>query len=247
MKYTLALDASTERHIRTLLCLYIFELLRYRYVNATAGARFVRMPHTLAVLLAYLIVTYALTVGIVEGNYTKSIAWSACVGVVVWGVCNLVLMNISNAWSRERAEDDVMAGIASCILAGVVGANALNVWYLVAAIFLLTVTNESASSTESGILPEKALTNQPIPIIVAIHGKDHHGSVSFVVDNLFVVRLANQVSAEHTYNDAVLAAARASHPTITFNQVTLQNGQPVGLPTFADIYARAELTSLRAT
>ena len=247
MEYTLALDASTEQCIRTLLCLFLFELFRYRIVAATESARFVRMPHTLAVLLAYLAVTYALTVGIVEGDYGASIVWSASVGVVVWGVCNAVLMNISSTWSRQMAEDDVMAGIVSCVLAGVAGANALNVWYLIAAIAILLLFTHEDSGPGSGMLPYQALTIRPIPITVLIHGQDHGGTVTFVADNLFVVDLVGKIGTAGTYREAVLEAARASHPSESLQEVTLKTGEAMGTPTFAEIHARAELTSLRAT
>lgn len=218
MQYTLTLDTSTENNFRTLLCLYLLELLRYRFVAVTAHARAVRAPYALSVLLAYLCVTYALTVGIVKGDYAASVAWCASVGVLAWGVCNAVLMNLSPTWSRQMAEDDTLAGIIYCVLAGVAGANALNVWYLAAAVGCIMFLNQDLSTAStSGFLPLQALTSMEVQISVSIKGKFPHVHGGTVIyqhqGKVFQVALneGKKRYFDPVYTAAVLAAVQASH------------------------------------
>lgn len=223
MEYTLALDVSTERALRTLMCLFLFELLRYRIVEATSRARLVSMPHTLAVLLAFLCVTYALTVGIVEGDYGASVVWSASVGVLVWGVCNAVLMNISTTWSRKMAEKDALAGVANCVFAGLAGANALSVWYLVAAIVVLRVFDmDSDPGLPTGMVLQQVLVAVPIKVTVVDHVHSCTVRLSNTPPVLNVTMENNEVTAVG-YAAAVLQAAQLSHPKLALSKVTYAN------------------------
>ena len=175
--YTLHPDVHIKDAARTLLCLFAFDLLWFGYLSSYGAIRFRRMPYRIIALMVYLIIAYSLTTGIVVGNYVASIGWAASIGVLVWGVFNGVMINLTVQWTTDIAVQDTLAGVTNCIVAAAVGAKSYSVWYpaiviLGLLIFLTLYSISSATSTSNTFVPFAQIVQYEMsPVALMINGK----------------------------------------------------------------------------